>query len=463
MQPGLWQYISGAVALVFLSFFIQENSEKHPDDNLSLQEEKKKIVWQLDQERISLDIKNHLETFRDMQTKPPLFQQVNYTFLSGSSPPKKKLLTVGISSVQHPSGNYLLETLTSLFNASSEAELSCIVVLVHLSDPDPQRLTRVVANISSLFKEQIEAQRLLVIQAHCLQGGQNNNLSSPCEALYSRQNVNYGLLMNLAMNLSEYFLLLQDNVHCAPEFVSTMYWTLLAWKELPWVMLEFSSLSFSGKVFHTSDLHRLASFFLLFHKDSPGHILLSQFHLLMAQNVPIRFSPSVFYHIGSYPVLEGTCFPVEEEPVFGEPDNPVADVLTDMMTTGHSYAEYAYFLNDEGFSTLDALRGNYLTVIFEKPHKVIRIEVLTGTDDGEYRMQHGQVEVGYDPFENSMGCTRYNFLGPLMEGHLDQRVFYEEDAVQELSCIRLVVLESQESWLLIKQIKVWTQNEEEKA
>lgn len=376
---------------------------------------------------------------------------------------------MGISSAQHPQGSALSHTLQSLFQASSEPELDCIVVLVHLSDPDPAWLHQTVTNISGLFRARIEAQQLLVIHGH-LSGSLvpgdlgHINAASPCEAVYSRQKADYALLMTFAVSLSEYFLMVEDHVDCAPKFVSTIYWALAAWKERPWVTLEFSSLSFSGKVFHSRDLPRLTTFLLLFPKDTPTHLLLSEFRLLLAQHVPIRFSPSVFYPAGNYSASEDTCFPVEKEVAFGEPDNPVANVLTDMSPVRDVLPQYAYVLNEEGYITLDALRGNYLVVIMEKPQKVIRIEVLTGVDqEGQYRLQQGQVELGYSPLAHSSGCARYTLLGPLVQGNLDQRVFYEEGTVEQLSCVRLLVLASQDSWLLIRQIRVWTQPEEEES
>ncbi|KAK1327914.1 hypothetical protein QTO34_012335 [Cnephaeus nilssonii] len=286
----------------------------------------------------------------------------------------------------------------------------------------------------------------------------------PVKLFIPGRKCDYALLMNFAVNLSEYFLMVEDDVDCTPKFVSTIYWALAAWKERPWVTLEFSSLSFSGKVFHNSDLSRLTTFLLLFPKDTPTHLLLSEFRLLLAQHVPIRFSPSVFYPKGNYSASEDTCFPVEKEVVFGEPDNPIANVLTDMSPILNVIPQYAYVLNEEGYITLDALKGNYLVVILERPQKVIRIEVLTGADkEGQYRLQQGQVELGYNPLAHSEGCARYTLLGPLVQGHLDQRVFYEEGTVEQLSCIRLLVLASQDSWLLIRQIRVWTQPEEEES
>uniref|UniRef100_A0A8D2B5F6 MGAT4 conserved region domain-containing protein n=1 Tax=Sciurus vulgaris TaxID=55149 RepID=A0A8D2B5F6_SCIVU len=423
------------------------------------------ILQQTAREQINSEVSNHLEVFRELQKNSPLLQHANYELLAGALPKEKKLLTVGISSVQRPQGSYLLDTLRSLFQASSETELETMVVLVHLSDPDPEWLGPAVANISDLFEPHIEARELLVI--HGLLDGsplRNVNQSSPCEELDFRQKVDYALLMNFASNLSDYFLLMDDNVQCTLYFVSSIYWALSAWKEYPWVTLEFSSLRLSGKVFHSGDLSRLASFFLLFHEHTSAYLLLSRFHLLLAQNSPIHLSPSMFYHMGNYSELEATCFPVEKDKVFGEPDNPTAIVLTDMVSMLNILPLYAYVLNEESYTTLDPIEGNHLTVILDRPQKILRIVVLTGTEEnGMYHLQKGRVLLGYDIMEQPKHCVRYSLLGPLVGGNLDQRVFYDEDSMEKLSCIRLEVSASQEHWLVIRQIKVWTDPEDEES
>lgn len=374
-----------------------------------------------------------------------------------------ELLTVGISAAQHPHGTYLLETLQSLFQASSTLDLECTVVLVHLTDSDPAWLQQAVTNISALFATHLEAGKLLVVHGHLGSGGgfpvKSENRSSPCQSLYSRQKVAYALLMHFASNLSEYFLLMEDNVQSTPRFVSAIYWTVLAWKELPWLVLEFSSLRFSGKVFHSSDLGRLASFFLLFPKDTPTHLLLSELPFLSFHNVPIRFGTSMFFHMGNYSESEVACFPAEEVEEFDEPDNPAAVVFTDMMSK-KDLPQYAYVLSEDVFTTMDPLKGNYVMVVLDRPQKVTRIVVHTGTEiKGLFRLERGQVLLGYNRLENSKGCTSYTLLGPLVAGNLDQRVFYE-DSEEEMSCIKLLVLASQESWLLIREIKVWAEPED---
>ncbi|XP_043342087.1 alpha-1,3-mannosyl-glycoprotein 4-beta-N-acetylglucosaminyltransferase-like protein MGAT4E isoform X1 [Cervus canadensis] len=462
----LCRYLMVVVSLVLLGSFLQERLEEHLMYSL-LVEEKKKILWQLNQQQISPEIKNRLQAFKDMQKTSQGLQRAKYKLLAGGPPHKKKLLTVGVSSALHPHESRLLDTLRSLFQASSGPELDRVVVLVSLSDSDPERLSQTVANISDLFRTHIEARQLLVVQGQL--GGppplgtlRPEDRPSPCEALYSAQKADHALLMNFAANLSEYFLMLDDQVRCMPKFISSIYQTLSAWKELPWVTLEFSSLSFAGKVFRSSDLPRLASFLLVFPKDTPTHSLLSEFPLLLAQNTPIRFGSSVFYHVGNRSGQESACFPADKEKVFGEPDNPTASVRTDMVVLSTNTPQYAYTLNRESFATLSPVRGNHLTVILEEPQKVVRIEVLTGSDkESKYQLQQGRVELGYGPLEDLGGCARYTLLGPVVEGRLDQMVSYEEDSLEALGCIRLLVLEAQESWLLIRQISVWTTEYEE--
>ena len=121
--------------------------------------------------------------------------------------PAPELLTVGISSALHPHESHLLDALRALFQASSGPELGCVVVLVSLSDSDPEWLSQTVANISDLFQAHIEARQLLVVRAQL--GGppplhtlRPEDLPSSCEALYSVQKADHALLMNFAANLS---------------------------------------------------------------------------------------------------------------------------------------------------------------------------------------------------------------------------------------------------------------------
>ncbi|ERE74365.1 alpha-1,3-mannosyl-glycoprotein 4-beta-N-acetylglucosaminyltransferase-like protein MGAT4E [Cricetulus griseus] len=462
MRGCLWRFMGVMASLVILRFFIQENKAAGVKHNTTLNE-KKKIIQQITQEQIISEMKNHLKYFTKMQKNPLVLPNANYTLLAGTSLQGKWMLTVGISSVQRTHGSYLLDTLKSLFQASSELDLEYMLVLVLLSDTDPKWLNQTVANISGLFLPHIESGRLAVV--HGLLGdslAKSRNGTSPCGELYSRQKTSFVLLMNFASNLSDYFLLLEDNVRCSPRFVSDIYWAVSAWKELPWVTLDFSSMKNSGKVFHSRDLSRLASFLLLFPKDIPTHLLLSEFSLLLSQNVPIHFSSSIFYPLGSHSEAEDTCFPVAQDTDLGEPDNPMATVFTDMLSFWDTLPQFAYILNDDSLWVVNPIEGNYLLVVLDKPQKVIRVAVLTGFSQKRMNyLKQAQILLGYSVMDYPKRCAQYTLVGPLVRGQLDQMVFYEEDSVKEISCIKLLVTVSHDSPIKIQQIKVWAEVEEE--
>lgn len=52
------------------------------------------MLWQVDQEKINSEIKNHLETFKEMQ-KNSLLRQAEYTFLAGALTQEKSECMAG--------------------------------------------------------------------------------------------------------------------------------------------------------------------------------------------------------------------------------------------------------------------------------------------------------------------------------------------------------------------------------
>lgn len=59
------------------------------------QEEKKKILQHLEQEQSNSENRNHMETFREMQKRPPVLQHATYRVLAGA-PPQEKSECMGV-------------------------------------------------------------------------------------------------------------------------------------------------------------------------------------------------------------------------------------------------------------------------------------------------------------------------------------------------------------------------------
>uniref|UniRef100_A0A8C8YJR3 MGAT4 conserved region domain-containing protein n=1 Tax=Prolemur simus TaxID=1328070 RepID=A0A8C8YJR3_PROSS len=246
--------------------------------------------------------------------------------------------------------------------------------------------------------------------------------------------------MSFATKLSDYFLLLEDNVFFAPNFVTHIRSKVTTMKSNPWVLLEFSNRGFLGKLFHSKDLPLLAHFLLLFHKEKPLDRLISHFRTLLVQEKPIICRPFLFYHRFPY----GATDDKQKAAAFQSkkpsgPDNPPGAVFTDMEVFDVHYPWEAYTLDESFFWTHNVSEGKHLTVILNQPANLSRVQVLTGSIvDGRYALQKGQVELGYYPEEVPQSCTSFILLGRLVEGQMDQKITLKHMGY-DVSCVRLVV------------------------
>ncbi|XP_077659070.1 alpha-1,3-mannosyl-glycoprotein 4-beta-N-acetylglucosaminyltransferase-like protein MGAT4E [Urocitellus parryii] len=404
------------------------------------------------------------ETSSSRKTPRPLedWQTITFKYLEKIQRRRKTWLTVGLSSASQWTPNGLLYTLVSLYQASSPEEEKHLTVLVHLADSDLLWLKETIAQISRLFSPQILAGQLLLIHApsdvYPSVNGTRNEASR--EELYSKQNVDHAFLVSFATNLSTYFLLIEDNVFCSPNFVTQIHSQVATMKSSPWVILEFSDIGFLGKLFHSKDLPLLAHFLLLFHQEKPLDKLLLHFRTLMVQEKSIICRPFLFYYRMSHPTFDDNqkaTLDRETDP-FG-PDNPPAAVFTDMTVSNVHFPWEAYTLDESYFWTHDVNAGDHLTVILNHPSNLTKVQVMTGSImEGKYALRKGQVELGYDPEGMPQYCASFFVLGHLVEGQLSQEIV-PKSMGHQVNCVRLVAKAKQDGGLMIRHIYLW----EEKA
>ncbi|XP_066109632.1 alpha-1,6-mannosyl-glycoprotein 4-beta-N-acetylglucosaminyltransferase-like [Saccopteryx bilineata] len=395
---------------------------------------------------------HHLQTFKDMQNSEP-FKPVNSHILIGAPPVEKKLLAIGISSVQRPQGSELVDTLQSLFFASSSSERKHFTVLVHLAGADPKWLRQMIDSLSALFKPHIQARELVVITTPLTSYHPSKDIKRTFNdppthvGSHSRQNMEYAFLMNFATHHSDYFLMVEDDVTCVPEFVTQIATAVSAWENRPWVTLEFSQQGLTGKLFRRRDLPRVVHFLLLFYQEMPCDDLLSHFQDLM-QHTPVQFLPSLFQHMGNSSSLEGDDM--------GSPRNPAAFIHTNLQVAHDSVPLNAYSLDGKFFYTQSAEAGSHLTVVLDVPAQVSRVQVLTGSDlRGEDLLRDGQVELGYRSMDGGSDCNDYILLGLLVNGILNKQVLSPKSG-EKVKCVRLLVTAPAPSGITIRHIRLWT-------
>ncbi|XP_075765999.1 alpha-1,6-mannosyl-glycoprotein 4-beta-N-acetylglucosaminyltransferase-like isoform X2 [Pelodiscus sinensis] len=394
-------------------------------------------------------------------------RNVSYRCLAGFPPARKKFLTVGLSSVKRKRGNYLLSTLGSIFKQSTRKELKEMVVVVHLADPDLEWNARMVGDITAQFAPQLLRGQLLVIHAPeefypPLEGLKRNyNDAEDRVHFRSKQNVDYAYLLSFAANLSSYYLMIEDDVQCSKSFFTSIRKAVASREGSYWVMLEFSKLGYIGKLYHSSDLHQLAQFLLLFYQEMPCDWLLGHFRLLLTQKEVIRFKPSLFQHIGLYSSFQGMANHLKDDDFEVDsldlPDNPPASMFTDMDVFEDYLPSKAYSTMPEYFWGKAPSAGRHFTIVFHQPARIARLQVHTGSEARrtDY-LRAGAVELGSRRLESGKGCSAYTRIGTFEKGQFEQRGL-ERSVASAPECVRILVTESQSEWLIIRSISIWTQ------
>ncbi|NWX18977.1 MGT4C acetylglucosaminyltransferase, partial [Aegotheles bennettii] len=391
---------------------------------------------------------------------------VSYHLLAGSLSPHKKFLAVGLASVRRPRGYYLPATLQSLFKQSTEEELQEMVVVVHLADADPGWNTRVAVDIARKFAHHILLGRLLLIHApqefYPTLEGLKRNYNDPEERVRfrSKQNADYAFLLAFAANLSSYYLMIEDDVWCAKSFLTAIRKALASRAGSNWATLEFSKLGYIGKLYHSSDLPRLARFLLLFYQEMPCDWLLVHFRLLLTQKDVIRFKPSLFQHMGLYSSFQGTINRLEDDEFQADavdlPDNPPAALFTSMPIFENYEPLKAYSTAEGYFWGKDPAAGSIFCIVFRQPARVTRVRVRTGSEERRDDFLHaGVLELGRQQRPDGRDCSAYDTVGTFEKGNLEQRGL-EKAVPSPVECVRIRVTQDQSEWLIIRSIDIWT-------
>ncbi|KAI2649968.1 Alpha-1,3-mannosyl-glycoprotein 4-beta-N-acetylglucosaminyltransferase C [Labeo rohita] len=375
-------------------------------------------------------------------------------------------LTVGLSSVKRAKGTYLQDTLQSIFSASSEEELDQMVIVVLLADFDISWIQQTVEKITDEFHRRLSKGQLLIIHASennypPLAGLKRNFNDAPDRVSFrSKQNVDYSYLLHFSSNLSQYYIMLEDDVSCSKNFLTSIRGHIRSMSNSKWVTLEFSKLGYIGKLYQSRDLPILARFLYNFYQEMPCDFLLSHFHRLLMQDKVIRFRPSLFQHMGTYSSFHGTFNRLKDDDFVEEiADNPPADVSTNIEVYQTNTVDKAYNQGSEYFWGVSPIGPeNYILVVFRTPVLISRVQIQTGLD-GKDELVYADVELGKTLVkkESEVECSGFDKLGSIQQGQ------FNEPAVQKLvpatvACLRIQVTAAHPTWLVVRKIQGWTVN-----
>ncbi|XP_061468759.1 alpha-1,3-mannosyl-glycoprotein 4-beta-N-acetylglucosaminyltransferase C-like [Rhineura floridana] len=388
---------------------------------------------------------------------------IPYKYLLGSHPPKKRFLTIGISSVHNEKEQHLLGTIESIFSHCLPEELKLITVVIYLADNSSKLNEQSLKKIEAQFSVHINAGRLLVIQSSLASYPPLHPLKMDvlgCEKgkYKTKQNVDYAYLVNFCANLSQYYLMLENDIVCATGFVSVIQSYVRTLKQ-SWTTIAFSRLGCIGKLYHSSDLTKLGRFLLMFYDEIPGDWLQTFFHKAKAQEEAIFFHPSLFQHIGkvsSFHNVEGQRIHPEFEEDAGDfGDFPTASCFTNIPIYANYIPANVCPPGKGVFWGKNVTSKSFFTIVFAHPIVPQKIQIYTGS--AVYNTDilcYGYVEKGSLKIHirGHQTCLTFKRIGDFKNG-----LFKMEDKSNndDIECLRIQATAPQKHWLRIRRISIW--------
>lgn len=378
--------------------------------------------------------------------------------------PPLGFLTIGMSSVHKEKEYYLLKTIGSIFSHCSPEELQLIILVIQLANKNIQLNEQSAREIEAEFGAHINAGRLLVIESSLAGSShlstlkarrQGNEIQNGARA---KQNADYACLVNFCSGLSDYYLLLEDDIVCATNFVAIIQ-SFVRQRKASWTTIEFSRLGSIGKLYHSSDLYKLAQFLLLFYDAMPTDWLLEAFHRSQGQEHGIVFRPSLFQHIGrisSFNSMETQLKDAEFEEDTGDlGDFPPASCYTNIPIFSKYNPSNVCPPGKGVFWGKNITSESFFMMVFVHPIVPQKIQIHTGS--AEYNqdiLYNGYVETGRLKVHSQDGqtCLIFHQMGIFKDGIFEM---VDKNNKNDIDCLRIQATASQKQWLRIRRISIW--------
>ncbi|XP_067024853.1 alpha-1,3-mannosyl-glycoprotein 4-beta-N-acetylglucosaminyltransferase C-like [Acropora muricata] len=391
----------------------------------------------------------------------------------GQYPTTRRYLSIGIASVERPSGaNYLLKTTQSLIDNMSEEDEKNSIIVIFLADIEESPKSRTKKEIARMFDEHINKGLLIVIEATSEFYPTLENVkpkygdTDSRRTWRSKENVDATFVMCFCKDISEYYIHLEDDVISSPSFVPKLQAFINGQPKETWLLLDVAVQGSIAKVYHSRDLSNIASYFYLMYDEMPIDWLMDYWREIKSQDRRVeKLTPpaSLFQHIGDISSLKekGLSGRKQREPFFDQFEqkfkgmNPSATVTTSM----YSYSgepQDAYEKGSGFFWAATPRKGDYLSIKFQTPTAVQRATVETGCHDAQRDLLtegilQGSLEENTHSKDKNDLCGTFTTLGPLNKGRID--IFPNNS--KKFVCLRILVTDSHINFVYFREINIW--------
>lgn len=382
-----------------------------------------------------------------------------------------RYLTIGIPTVRRNKTSYFFESLDSLLNSTTEKQTSEIIIVIFLADFNTTWKSDMFNKIQRRYPTLVKDNTIQVIQAYKDFYPPLDNLrhtfndSEARTKWRSKQNVDYAFLWMYCAGLSKFYMQTEDDVLIVNGYIDIIKDFILQQKE-DWWSLEFSQIGFIGKVFHSDHLEKLAKTILLFYDTQPVDFLFMYANYLNLQNHRIIRRPTIFRHIGYHSSLPGKVMEADDK-YFDDDvkkvikgDNPSAKLFTTLRISPDFPLEQSYLPTDGYFWAHSSPNANdTLHILFDKPQKLKRIVVLTGSRGHPNDiLENARMEACLTVKlinANQIECFNTVSLGVFLNGTLAVDDVQKIIPNYQVICLKIIVNKSQRYWLIVKEIAVF--------
>ena len=367
-----------------------------------------------------------------------------------------------------------MSTIQGLINNTSDEDRREIYIVIFLADFDEAPKSTALTKISNRFEKYIHQGFIRVIFAPKVFYPPLSNVKkkfgdNPQRIFWrSKQNIDFAFLMCYCHGLSQFYLHLEDDVLPAQSFYPKLRDFIFSVKT-PWPILDASYKGHVAKVYQGSDLENLATYLYLMYDEMPVDWLIVHWRKIKYDQ-PYKqefISPpgSLFQHIGSHSSFAeniGRDSDASREQYFDQYDikynglNPSA-IVSSQMISKHGHAQDAYNKGYGYFWAKKVKKDDFIIVEFIPAVTVLKVFVDTGSYIApEDQLQSAVLQASFNNKKEqqtggSGNCKDFEKIGDFKRGKVEVTF----DGGKNATCLRVLVINSQASWVFFREIDVW--------
>ena len=371
----------------------------------------------------------------------------------------------------------LNKTLESLIENSSPEERDGIIIVIYLGERVERHKQIVIKEwIYQEYTNHLDSGFFQVVQSPQSvantrpQRSANTNSISGLSARETRRDLAVDTAFMLAYcnhaHKTRFFMQLSDDATFEKEFIAAIRDFVRRNCPNRWHTLHFATIGVTGRLYHRSELHRLANFLMFFSPRYGIDVLYQYYADLRSQRVNYLRVPSIFRKI------ENRTLPRNPRNARKTPKNPRGAMVYSSITpfSEKHYPEAALSRSTMYFLGMNPQPGDEVVVILPAPMPIKHLRVDSGhrnegegDPEGTLRdiLLDGRVEISsYAEKLPTDGnklqlCKKYHTIGYSVLGTIDIGDI-DRQYRMNVTCIRITVLQKQLQWLAIERIFIWT-------